>query len=162
MQVPGNRREPAGRRPFDRAPIVGEQEIRSHAAERESGGGNIVQYTLPEISHRQHRGIEIARNPRRSVEVVVQGDDGVAELLAKMINYANHTQWHAADPKTREDVQDVLAKQGRTGGADRFRNYLNGGNSRLVAAGPRQAPAKFGSYGENVNSFKYYTASFAM
>jgi hypothetical protein len=49
-----------------------------------------------------------------------------------MIDYANHAQWYAADPKTREYVQDVLAKQGGTGGADRFRKYLYGGNSGLT------------------------------
>jgi hypothetical protein len=48
----------------------------------------------------------------------------VAESLAKVIDYANHAQWYAADPKTREYVQDVLATQGGTGGAHRFRKYL--------------------------------------
>jgi hypothetical protein len=56
----------------------------------------------------------------------------VAESLAKVINYANHAQWNAADPKTREYVQGVLATQGGTGGADRFRKYLYGGNSGLT------------------------------
>ena len=39
-----------------------------------------------------------------------------------MIDYANHAQWYAADPKTREYVQHMLAAQGGTGGADRFRD----------------------------------------
>jgi hypothetical protein len=50
-----------------------------------------------------------------------------------MIDYANHAQWYAADPKTREYVQDMLATQEGTGGADRFRNYLYGGHSGLAA-----------------------------
>jgi hypothetical protein len=50
-----------------------------------------------------------------------------------MIDYANHAQWYAADPKTREYVQDVLTMQRGTGGADRFRNYLYGGNWGLAA-----------------------------
>ena len=61
-------------------------------------------------------------NSSRRFEIVVQGDDRVPELLAKTIDYANHTQWYAADPKTREYVQHMLAAQGGTGGADRFRD----------------------------------------
>jgi hypothetical protein len=57
----------------------------------------------------------------------------MAESLAKMIDYANHAQWYAADPKTREYVQGVLATQGGTGGADRFGNYVYGGHSGLAA-----------------------------
>jgi len=86
----------------------------------------------------------------------------VTESLAKMVYYANHAQRHAADPKAREDMQDVLASQGGTGGAHRFRTRLRGEHSRLVAVGLRPAPGKFCCYGWNVNSFKYYTASFAM
>jgi hypothetical protein len=33
----------------------------------------------------------------------------VAEPLAKMVDYANHAKWHAADPKTRENMEDMLA-----------------------------------------------------
>ena len=132
MQMPGNRREPAGRRPFDRPPIIGEQEIRSQAAERKSATHQVVQHTPLDTSDRQDRDIEIAGNSLRGVEIVVQGDDRVAESLAKMINYANHAQWYAADPKTREYVQDVLATQGGTGDADRIRTYLYGGNSGLA------------------------------
>lgn len=109
MQMPGNRREPAGCRPFDRPPIIGEQEIRSQAAERKSATHQVVQYTPLDTSDRQDRDVEIAGNSLRGVEIVIQGDDRVAELLAKMIDYANHAQWYAADPKTREHVQDVLA-----------------------------------------------------
>jgi hypothetical protein len=50
-----------------------------------------------------------------------------------MVDYANHAQWHAADPKTREYVQDVLATRGGTGGADRFRKYVYSGHSSLAA-----------------------------
>ena len=117
----GNRREPAGRRPFDRPPIVGEQEIRSEAAERKSAAGQAVQQTPVATSDRQDREVEIAGNSLGGVEIVVQGDDRVTESLAKMIDYANHAQWHTADPKARKYVQHVLAKQGGTGGADHFR-----------------------------------------
>jgi hypothetical protein len=81
-----------------------------------------VQHTLLDTSDRQDRDVELAGNSLSGVEIVVQGDDRVAELLAKMIYYADHAQRHAANPKTREYVQDVLATQGETGGADRFRN----------------------------------------
>jgi hypothetical protein len=133
MQMPGNRREPAGRRPFDRPPIISEQEIRPKAAERKSATRQVVQYTPLDPWDRQDREVEIAGNTVRGVEIVVQGDDRVTESLAKMIDYANHAQWYAADPKTREYVQDVLTMQGGTGGADRFRNYLYGGNWGLAA-----------------------------
>jgi hypothetical protein len=91
-----------------------------------------VQHTPLDTSDRQDRDIEIAGNSLRGVEIVVQGDDRVAETLAKMIDYANHAQWYTADPETREYVQDVLATQGGTGDADRFRRYLYGGNSGLA------------------------------
>jgi len=91
-----------------------------------------VQDTPFDPSNWQHRDVEIAVNSICGVEIVVQGDDRVAESLAKMIDYANHAQWYAADPKTREYVQDVLAAQGGSGGADRFRRYLYGGNPGLA------------------------------
>jgi hypothetical protein len=83
--------------------------------------------------HRQDRDVDIAGNSIRGVKIVVQGNDRVAESLAKVIDYANHAQWYAADPKTREHMQDVLARQERTGGADRFRRCLYGGHSGLAA-----------------------------
>ena len=92
-----------------------------------------MQHTALITSDRQDRDVEIAGNTFRGVEIVVQGDDCVTESLAKMIDYANHAQWYAADPKTWEYVQDVLATQGGTGGADRFRKYLYGGHSSLAA-----------------------------
>jgi hypothetical protein len=133
MQMPGNRGEPAGRRPFDRAPIVGEQEIRPQAAECKGASGQVVQHTSLDTSDRQDRDIEIAGNSLRRIEIIVQRDDRVAESLAKMIDYANHAQWYAADPKTREYVQDVFAPQGGTSGPDRFRKICYGGHSGLAA-----------------------------
>jgi hypothetical protein len=109
MQMPANRREPAGRRPLDCSPIVGEQEIRSQTVQRQGAGGQAVQYTPLAASQRQHRKVETVGYPRRSLEVVVQGDDRVTESFTKMIYYANHAQWYAANPEAREDVQDVLA-----------------------------------------------------
>jgi hypothetical protein len=50
-----------------------------------------------------------------------------------MIDYADHAQWYAADPKAREHVQDVLATQGGAGGADRFRSYLYLGHPSFAA-----------------------------
>src|SRR5260370_39909224 len=102
MQMPGNRREPAGRRPFDRPPIGGEQEIRSQAAERKSAASQVAQRTPFGTSYRQDRHVEIAGNSLRGVEIVVQGDDRVAELLSKMIDSSNHAQWYTAHPKNRE------------------------------------------------------------
>lgn len=139
MQMPGNRREPAGRRPFDRPPIIGEQEIRSQAAECKSATHHVVQHTPLDTTDRQDREVEIAGNSLSGIEIVVQGDDRMAELLAKMIDYANHAQGYAADPKTREYVQDVLATQGGTGDPDRFRKYLYGGHSGLAAMRLRSA-----------------------
>jgi hypothetical protein len=88
-----------------------------------------VQHIPLDTSDRQHREVEVAGNSLSGIEIVVQGDDRMAELLPKMINYANHAQRNAADPKTREYVQDVLATQGRTGDPDRFPKYLYGRNS---------------------------------
>jgi hypothetical protein len=34
----------------------------------------------------------------------------MAELLAEMVYCAHHAKWHAADPKTRENVENVLAE----------------------------------------------------
>jgi hypothetical protein len=92
-----------------------------------------VQHTSLDTSDRQDRDIEIAGNSLRRIEIIVQRDDRVAESLAKMIDYANHAQWYAADPETREYVQDVFAPQGGTGGADRFRKRCYGGHSGLAA-----------------------------
>jgi hypothetical protein len=91
-----------------------------------------VQHIPLDTSDRQDREVEIAGNSLSGIEIVVQGDDRVAELLAKMIDYANHAQGYAADPKTREYVQDVLATQGGTRDPDRFRKYLYGRNSGLT------------------------------
>ena len=122
MQMPRNRREPAGRRPFDRPPIICKQEIGSEAAQPESAAGQVVQHAAFVPSDWRDRHIEIAGDSRRRFEIVVQGDYRVPELLAKMIDYANHAQRYAADPKTREYVQHMLAAQGGTGGADRVRD----------------------------------------
>jgi hypothetical protein len=99
-----------------------------------------VQYTSLDPWDRQHSEVEIAGNTVRGVEIVVQGDDRVTESLANMIDYANHTQWYTADPKTREYVQDVLPTQGGTGGTDCVRNYLYGGNWGLAAMRFGQRP----------------------
>jgi hypothetical protein len=95
--------------------------------------GQVAQHAAFDTSDRQDCDIEIIGNSFRGFEIVVQGDDRVAELLAKMVNYANHTQRYAADPKTREYVQDALATQGGTGGADRFGNDVYGRHSGLAA-----------------------------
>jgi hypothetical protein len=92
-----------------------------------------LQYTPIGGSHRHQLHVEIAGKPYRSVEIVVQGDDRVAESLAKMIYYANHAQRYAADPKAREDVKDVLARQGVDGGAERFGKCLCGRHLGLAA-----------------------------
>jgi hypothetical protein len=99
-----------------------------------------VQHAALGISDRQDREVEIAGNSLCGVEIIVQGDDCVAEALAKMVYYANHTQWYATDPKTREYMQDVLATQGGMGGARRFRKYLYSGHSSLAAMRLTQRP----------------------
>lgn len=43
----------------------------------------------------------------------------MAELLAKMVDYANHAQRHTTDAKARENVQGVLAIQGGSSGVNR-------------------------------------------
>ena len=40
MQMPGNRREPGRCRPFDRPPIIGQQEVRSQSAQGDSAAQN--------------------------------------------------------------------------------------------------------------------------
>jgi hypothetical protein len=108
---------------------------------------------------RQDRDIEIAGNSLRGFEIVVQGNDCVAESLAKVIDYANHAQWYAADPETREHVQDVLATQGGTGGVDRFRKYLYGGHSSLAAMRLSQRLIKSAAVARMFNSFKHHAGS---
>jgi hypothetical protein len=92
-----------------------------------------VQHAPLGTSYRQDRDVKIAGNSFRGIEIVVQGNHRMAESLAKMIDYANHAQWYAADPETREHMQDALATTRGTGGADHFRGYLYGGHSGLAA-----------------------------
>src|SRR5260370_20793180 len=100
MKMPGNRREPAGRRPFDRPPIVGQQEIRSQAAQRKSAASQVAQRTPFGTSYRQDRHVEIAGNSLRGVEIIVQADDRVAALLAQLTDYPNPAQSSATTPPT--------------------------------------------------------------
>src|SRR4029077_7079234 len=109
--------------------------------------------------HRHDRDIQITIDARRRLEVVVQGDDCVAEALAKMIYFANQRKGYAADSKAREDVQNVLARRGGTGRADHFRNWLDGGHSEIGGDAPQRRPAEFAAVAEMFNSFKYHSAS---
>jgi len=83
----------------------------------------------------------------------------VAELLAEMIDYANHTQRHAADPKAREYVQRVLAAQRGISGGGHFRNWFDSAHSSLVAMRRIQVRVSMPERGEFFNSFKYRLAS---
>ena len=64
-------------------------------------------------SHRREHQVEITDEAARGFEIVVERDYRVTEAIAKMIDYANHAKRHAADPETREDMENVLAHQGR-------------------------------------------------
>jgi hypothetical protein len=82
-----------------------------------------VQHTPLGPCYRQQHNVKIAGDARRGFEIIVQGNDGVAEPLAKTVDYANHAKRYTADPKAREDVEDVLAGRGGIGDADRFEGY---------------------------------------
>jgi hypothetical protein len=113
------------------------------AAERKSAVHQVAQRTPLHTSDRQDRDVKTAGNALSGIEIVVQGDDRVAELLAEMIDYANHAQWYAADPETRKYVQDVLATHGEAGGADRFRKYLYARKSGFDHDAARATSGKF-------------------
>ncbi len=60
----------------------------------------------------------------------------MVEALAKMIDYPNHSKWHAAYSKAREHVQDALRQEARSDGNTCFseswhfsRWYIEYGNS---------------------------------
>jgi hypothetical protein len=50
----------------------------------------------------------------------------VPEPLAKVVDYANHAQWHATDPKARKDMEDMLAGRWAKGRIDRRGNLVRG------------------------------------
>jgi len=43
--------------------------------------------------------------------IVVERDNGVVEIPAKMVDYTHHAKRHAADPETRENMKNVLAER---------------------------------------------------
>ncbi len=120
MDMARDRRQTVGHGPFDRPPIVGHQEIGPQPPQNESAVKHRVERrSILQMVTRQ-RNVEISVEPGRGCKIIIQRDHGVAESLAKMVDYANHAKWYAADPEAREDVENVLAQKGGGAGADAF------------------------------------------
>ena len=88
--------------------------------QRENAARDSAERTSPGALHRQQLHVDIAGDTGRGFKIVVQSNDRMSESLAKVIDYANHAKRHTADPKARENVQNVLARRGGNGGANRF------------------------------------------